>query len=213
MSRGAAAGAGPRAAGRLLGARAEDAVGRRGGGPRCRPVGVRVRQLRRGARARRAPHRPRRPGRERRWSQLHELAGPRRLQPQAHRAAPSATSAALLRLDPDFSLDPFVVPAAGGRLLREAASRRWPRSWTCIRAGAPAAQRGARREAEERAALARQAEEQRRRARGAGPPGHRAHGGEAQLPGELRPLRRRAVPAGPQRPPAPSSRPPRARSR
>ena len=69
--------------------------------------------------------------------------------------------AALLRLDPDFALDPFVYPPAAVAFVEKQRQALAP-ELDRIRAERRAQAEAARRAAEERAALARQAEEQRR---------------------------------------------------
>jgi hypothetical protein len=69
--------------------------------------------------------------------------------------------AALLRLDPDFSLDPFVYPPPAVAFVEKQRQALAP-ELDRIRAERRASADAARRAAEERAALARQAEEQRR---------------------------------------------------
>ncbi len=92
--------------------------------------------------------------------QWHKLAGlaafnlKRTEQAQRHIAA-------LLRLDPDFALDPFVYPPAAVAFVEKQRQALAP-ELDRIRAERRAQAEAARRAAEERAALARQAEEQRR---------------------------------------------------
>ena len=128
------------------------------------------------------------------------------------RATRSGTSAALLRLDPDYSLDPFVVPPPAVGFF-EKLKQRWTGAGLPA-AGAPAAQERAPREAERRERAA------------PGAPRSSAAALE-ELPRQVtvRTVEKRnflvnfvpfgagPVPAGPHRPGRASSRRPRARSR
>ncbi len=99
--------------------------------------------------------------------------------------------AALLRLDPDFSLDPFVYPPPAVAFV-EKQRRAMAAELEFLREQRRQREAAAKAAAEERAALARQTEQQTQGAGGDVPANHRPHRGEAQRAGEFRALRRRA---------------------